>query len=498
MGFFKAVVNVVKAVIKAVTTSVAAIGKAVSSGNAKDIKNAVDTIEKGINDIENANKELEKEMKKKLKITTGAEDSGIIPTWEDIKKGWNNNMLMGKDPGIIIKCTKSFFKGLVYDTGKSALEGIGNMFMHPIKTAEGIANALSHPIDTGAAIGKEIGNAFNKEVINGDASSRAHFAGRVLGEVALAVFGPKGVDKVTKIAKGSEYAAEAANALNKIKNISVNSEKLSQAVGRLNSVINKADELVEASTGFRISNVVEEYGKVGIQTIEKNETQIKYMEAVEDAVKGAGDPELKSSESLSNKNINNDRVEVKDGKRNTRSENSLRRKLENRIDAQGNKMYTEEEIKAIMDIRNSEYELTLENSEKIIIKRHGYQKNDATGQSHHLNQDAAYREIIPTEEGLAIDADGNVFMEPESSHYKAHETMEEFWDDYRVGGEMDGIKPTVGEYNSALKDSMVNAGFSEADADLITEIAASQQRAYGLTEAAEVPRIPGRINAIER
>lgn len=288
MGFFKAVVNVVKAVIKAVTTSVAAIGKAVSSGNAKDIKNAVDTIEKGINDIENANKELEKEMKKKLKITTGAEDSGIIPTWEDIKKGWNNNMLIGKDPGIIIKCTKNFLKGLVYDTGKSALEGIGNMFMHPIKTAEGIANALVHPIDTGAAIGKEIGNAFNKEVINGDASSRAHFAGRAVGEVALAVFGPKGVDKVTKIAKGSKYAAEAANALNKIKNISVNSEKLSEAIGRLNSVINKADELVEASTGFRISNVVEEYGKVGIQTIEKNERQLKYMEAVEDAAKGAG------------------------------------------------------------------------------------------------------------------------------------------------------------------------------------------------------------------
>ncbi|WP_252248255.1 phage late control D family protein [Clostridium sp. ZBS20] len=66
------------------------------------------------------------------------------------------------------------------------------------------------------------------------------------------------------------------------------------------------------------------------------------------------------------------------------------------------------------------------------------------------------------------------------------------------GGEMEGIKPTVGEYNSALKDSMVNSGFSVSDADLITEIAANQQRVYGLTEVDEVPRIPGRINAIER
>lgn len=89
-------------------------------------------------------------------------------------------------------------------------------------------------------------------------------------------------------------------------------------------------------------------------------------------------------------------------------------------------------------------------------------------------------------------------MDPESSHYKAHESMEMFWDKYRDGGEFEGVKPTVEEYNSALKDSMVNAGFSEGDADLITEIAANQQRAYGLTEVDEVPRIPGRINAIER
>ncbi|WP_297429675.1 hypothetical protein [Clostridium sp.] len=151
-----------------------------------------------------------------------------------------------------------------------------------------------------------------------------------------------------------------------------------------------------------------------------------------------------------------------------------------------------------MNIRNSEYELTLENGDKITIKRHGYQKNDAVGQSHCLNQDAAYREIIPKEEGLAIDADGNVFMDSESSHYKAHESMEQFWDKYRQGGKLYRTKPTVGEYNSALKESMVNAGFSEGDADLITEIAANQQRAYGLTEADEVPRILGRINAIER
>jgi|GEM_PF-5027750 len=45
---------------------------------------------------------------------------------------------------------------------------------------------------------------------------------------------------------------------------------------------------------------------------------------------------------------------------------------------------------------------------------------------------------------------------------------------------------------------MVNAGYSENDAELITEIAANQQRAYGLQEADEVPRVPGKINSIPR
>jgi len=76
--------------------------------------------------------------------------------------------------------------------------------------------------------------------------------------------------------------------------------------------------------------------------------------------------------------------------------------------------------------------------------------------------------------------------------------MENFWDKYRKGGELYKTKPTVGEYNSALKDSMVNAGFSQSDADIIVEITANQQRAYGLMEANEVPRIPGKLNAIIR
>lgn len=54
------------------------------------------------------------------------------------------------------------------------------------------------------------------------------------------------------------------------------------------------------------------------------------------------------------------------------------------------------------------------------------------------------------------------------------------------------------EYNEALKDSMINAGCSESDAELITEIATDQQRAYGIEEADDVPRIPGKINSIPR
>ncbi|AHE72928.1 hypothetical protein M942_11850 [Enterobacter ludwigii] len=62
-----------------------------------------------------------------------------------------------------------------------------------------------------------------------------------------------------------------------------------------------------------------------------------------------------------------------------------------------------------------------------ILGPHGSLKNDLRpGQSHHLNQDAAFRDIIPTNSGAAIKLEGNAFTQPGIPHYEAHKSLEQF------------------------------------------------------------------------
>ena len=50
------------------------------------------------------------------------------------------------------------------------------------------------------------------------------------------------------------------------------------------------------------------------------------------------------------------------------------------------------------------------------------------GQAHHLNQNAAFKDVIPQNEGLSIKLEGNIRKDIGSPHYKAHESLEEFLD----------------------------------------------------------------------
>lgn len=58
-------------------------------------------------------------------------------------------------------------------------------------------------------------------------------------------------------------------------------------------------------------------------------------------------------------------------------------------------------------------------------------KEASPGQSHHLNQEAAYRDVIPTNKGAAIKLEGNAFTAPGTPHYEAHKSFEVFWSQYR-------------------------------------------------------------------
>jgi RHS repeat-associated protein len=127
-------------------------------------------------------------------------------------------------------------------------------------------------------------------------------------------------------------------------------------------------------------------------------------------------------------------------------------------------------------------------------------KNDASipGQAHHLNQNAAYNEIIPTGEGVSTKLEGNAFTDVDSPHYNAHESLEEFWDQFRPGGDRYRELPTNLEYTQALADSLQAAGLSEAEVQQAVRAAVQQQLDYGLLGGMSVPRIPGRINQVAR
>ncbi|MBV7276981.1 hypothetical protein I6U48_29370 [Clostridium sp. PL3] len=92
MGFFSGLVSkvtsAVKSVFSAAKSAVSAAEKAITTGLSKDINNAITQIDNTINEVDKLIKLLE--GPKKQKITTGAEDSGILPTWDEIKARWNN------------------------------------------------------------------------------------------------------------------------------------------------------------------------------------------------------------------------------------------------------------------------------------------------------------------------------------------------------------------------------------------------------------------------
>jgi RHS repeat-associated protein len=129
------------------------------------------------------------------------------------------------------------------------------------------------------------------------------------------------------------------------------------------------------------------------------------------------------------------------------------------------------------------------------LDTHGnLRKTTGGGQSHHLNQDASFRDVIPREQGAAIKLQGNAFSEIGSNHYNAHNSMEGFWNNYRAGGALEGSIPNINNYNKALYESLRTTSLSSKQIRTAMISARANQRAYGFMKNSDVPRVPGRIN----
>jgi len=114
-------------------------------------------------------------------------------------------------------------------------------------------------------------------------------------------------------------------------------------------------------------------------------------------------------------------------------------------------------------------------------------------QANHLNQNAAYKSIIPENEGAALGLRGNAFTEPGTPHYRFHESLEKFWDQYRRGGAKYPQVPTNAEYSQGLKEALRASGLSQRDAAAVEAMARTNREAYGLSDTDPVPRIPRKI-----
>jgi hypothetical protein len=114
-------------------------------------------------------------------------------------------------------------------------------------------------------------------------------------------------------------------------------------------------------------------------------------------------------------------------------------------------------------------------------------------QANHLNQNGVYGGFIPKDEGLSVAMRGDIIAEPGTPHYNYHRSLEQFWEQYRDGGSLESKMPTNAEYGEAVKQALIAAALSPAQASDLAEQAAAQRTAYGLSESAAVPRIPRAI-----
>ena len=103
-----------------------------------------------------------------------------------------------------------------YKAGKDFVEGIVDLVTDPVETIENTFNAILHPIDTYNYISKAISDSYERDVINGDAKSRAEWFSYAITTIGLSVVGTKGVSSVSKTGMASTKVAIQSGA-NKIK-----------------------------------------------------------------------------------------------------------------------------------------------------------------------------------------------------------------------------------------------------------------------------------------
>ncbi len=86
----------------------------------------------------------------------------------------------------------------LFDVGKDFVTGIVEIVQDPKATLDATLEAVTNPIETYNTIKSAITTSYERDMVNGDANSRAHWVTYALGTVATSIVGTKGVGALTK------------------------------------------------------------------------------------------------------------------------------------------------------------------------------------------------------------------------------------------------------------------------------------------------------------
>ena len=134
-------------------------------------------------------------------------------------------------------------------------------------------------------------------------------------------------------------------------------------------------------------------------------------------------------------------------------------------------------------------------ADDLIIEPYGTlrRNTEIPGQAHHLNQDAAFREVIPHADGMSVKLQGNAFPEIGSPHFNPHANLEAFWNQFRRGGARYGEVPTNLEYSRGLADSLRAADLTPVQVQQALRASIRQRIGAGQLGGLQIPRVPRRM-----
>ena len=151
--------------------------------------------------------DTKKELQKKLANTTNIEEFLKLA-----KELGDENLTDEQKRILTLWETAEGIKNGAYKAGKEFVKGLFDFVLHPVKTIESTIDALAHPIETFDFLSTAIRDSYERDVINGDAKSRAEWFAYGLGTIGLSAVGTKGLGAVSKTGMASTKVATNAAA----------------------------------------------------------------------------------------------------------------------------------------------------------------------------------------------------------------------------------------------------------------------------------------------